>query len=271
MKIVEVIYFGFELDLLEAHLENHQHHGGRIIVVECEHTTTGVPKPLMFKENQDRFARFNVEHVVFPGSTFPIQTKTFNEFKHQDSNAKKLMQRYLSLEVDWIFHSDTDEILDRASLARMPNFLEAMDSDTRCVHHHLLQRSPYINIDAGIFHVHRIHRAGADFVYPKAVKRQGIPDTETNYGGNPIGWHFTNCFSNPLELYWKIKTRNWLVPEQTLEFCQEVFRLGFDNLQDPKFDCIRPIFPVGRAKTLAVDLPPYMILNQDKFPFWAGI
>ena len=269
MKLAEVIYFGFELDLLEAHLENHKYHEGRLIVVECEHTTTGVPKPLMFKENQDRFSRFNVEHMVFPGSTFPIQTKTFNEFKHQDSNAKKIMQKYLSLETDWVFHSDTDEILDLFSASRLQGSLALMDKDTRCVHHHLWQRSPYINIEAGLFHVHRIHRAGAEFVYPKAVKRQVMPDTKTNDGVNPIGWHFTNCFSNPFELYWKIKTRNWLVPEQTLEFCQEVFRLGFDNLQDPKFDCISPIFPESRQKVWANELPNYMTLNQDHFPLWS--
>ena len=70
MIFTEVINFLHELDLLEAHLEEHQHFIDRIIVVESETTYSGMKKPLYFEKNKERFARFNIEHEVIPTEIF---------------------------------------------------------------------------------------------------------------------------------------------------------------------------------------------------------
>ena len=52
--VTEVINFCHELDLLEAHLDEHQHFMDRIVVVESGATYSGMPKPLYFEQNKER-------------------------------------------------------------------------------------------------------------------------------------------------------------------------------------------------------------------------
>lgn len=269
MKVTEIIYFGFELNLLEAHLHQHQGLMDHTIVVECGHTTTGVPKPLLFEENKARFDKYNVEHIILPDETYPIETKTFLEFKHQDPNGKNIIHPYASFDADWVFHNDTDEIIGtiewNIGKVRMNTFTE----EVQCVHHHLDQRSPYVNALYGKFHVHRIFRAGAKIPAPKSVKRMELIEDGDQ---RMAGWHFTNCFSNPEEIYWKIKTRNWLVKEQSMEFCKEIFeafhreKLGYSD-----FDDVRFMFPLGQKEGWCSNwegsnLPKFIKQNRSMFP-----
>lgn len=271
-NLTEIIYFGFELEMLHAHLQAHHPFVNHTIVVECPNTTTGIPKPCLFNENKSKFSKFNIEHIILPASTFPIATQTYNEFKHQDNNWKKTMQPYASFGADWVWHNDTDEILSETFLFSFRSTLNEVGPEVRTINYHLSQRSPYVNMFNGIFHVHRMHRAGPDYVYPKDFRRVTFPDTETNGGRNEIGWHFTNCFSNAEELYWKVKCRNWLVPEVSIQTCEEALKLGLYNLKDPKFDSIRNIIPPdpGHAADSSWGLPNYIMQNPEKFPIWLG-
>ena len=69
--ITEVIYFLNELEMLEAHLEQHRPFDFRTVIVECPVTISGVKKPLFFRENRKRFERFDLEHVLLPTELFP--------------------------------------------------------------------------------------------------------------------------------------------------------------------------------------------------------
>lgn len=264
MKITEVIYFGFELNLLEAHLEQHKNIMDHIIVVECGRTTTGVPKPLLFEENKERFNKYNVEHIILPDSTYPIETKTFLEFKHQDPNGKNIIHPYASFNADWVFHNDTDEILEPVCWTLGAAKLRVLTDEVKCVHHHLDQRSPFVNLTFGKFHVHRIYRSGDKISAPKQVKRSPLVDRDY------AGWHFTNCFSTPEEIYWKIKCRNWLITEQNMEFCKEIYKEVYvaKNILDSKeFDDVRFMFPTDTGSPKYTDLPKFMEANREMFPF----
>ena len=113
--ITEVIYFLNELDLLEAHLEQHRPWGWRTVIVESEVTISGVPKPLFFHDNRSRFERFDLEHAVLPTSLFPtIQGNPdtqYYQFRKNDWAKRLWMHENFDAKNPWIFHSDVDEIL----------------------------------------------------------------------------------------------------------------------------------------------------------------
>jgi len=86
---------------------------------------------------------------------------------------------------------------------------------------------------------------------------------------HPLGWHFTNCFSNPFELYWKIKTRNWILPEKSMQYCEDAFRVGIQNLHlEPEFAELGYFLPthIGMTSAAGIDVPRFMKQNSDKFP-----
>src|SRR5260221_407844 len=53
-----------ELDLLQIKLMELTGVVDRFVIVEANMTYTGIPKPLHFRENRERFAGFPIEHVV---------------------------------------------------------------------------------------------------------------------------------------------------------------------------------------------------------------
>ena len=120
--VTEVINFLHELDLLEAHLEEHQHFMDRIIVVESEVTYSGMTKPLFFGENKERFARFNVEHEVVPLDKFTPIPGNYPESEKKKwfdarRNNREAQQNYIfnkyKVDADYLCNTDADEIWSR--------------------------------------------------------------------------------------------------------------------------------------------------------------
>ena len=64
--MIDCFPFFNELDLLEVRLNALAPYVDRFILAEGEKTYSGHPKPLFFADNRERFADFNITHVVTP-------------------------------------------------------------------------------------------------------------------------------------------------------------------------------------------------------------
>ena len=66
-KIVDCFMFRDEWEILEIRLNSLAPYVDRFVLCECPITHTGIPKPLYFDENKDRFKEFNISHLIFKG------------------------------------------------------------------------------------------------------------------------------------------------------------------------------------------------------------
>lgn len=108
--LVDAFMFYNELDVLELRLRVLDPHVDLFVLVESEVTHVGLPKPLYFKENKERFAKWNhkIRHVVIPASECPNDTNPWSREKHQ----REQVNRGLDGVPDdaWLMISDVDEI-----------------------------------------------------------------------------------------------------------------------------------------------------------------
>lgn len=111
--IYDCFPFYNELDLLEIRLEELSGIVDRWVIAEAPFTHSGKPKPLYFRNNQARFARFldRITHLVvtdFPPADFPKLGESWKYERHQ----RDALARGLSgcSDGDIVITSDVDEI-----------------------------------------------------------------------------------------------------------------------------------------------------------------
>ena len=70
-RVFDGIIFSNELDLLEIRWRELNSYVTKFVILEANTTFTGIPKPLFFASNRDRFAfaEAKIVHGVFPGRT----------------------------------------------------------------------------------------------------------------------------------------------------------------------------------------------------------
>jgi len=112
-KLIDCFKFFNELDLLEIRLNSLAPYVERFVLSECPVTQTGLPKPMYFAENRERFKDFNITHLVA------------NDYeKYRDENAwimehyqrENLMNGIQNVDPEtMILISDLDEIPDLES------------------------------------------------------------------------------------------------------------------------------------------------------------
>lgn len=119
--VYDCFTFFNELDVLEIRLNVLDAVVDRFVLVEAVKTHTGLPKPLYFAENQDRFARFKdrIVHVVV--EDFPVPPAEYTE-----RDTSWLRENFQRNEIirglkdacpdDIVVISDVDEIPDPAAL-----------------------------------------------------------------------------------------------------------------------------------------------------------
>lgn len=205
MEITEVIYYGFESELLEAHIAEHRPHVKRIIVAESSITTTGYPKPLFFQENKKRYEKYDVEHVVIPPLNTPVVSDKEQEwgtqFRIRDSAKRLYMHPIASKGADWVFHNDTDEIVKPEA---WPLIQESLSSPEKknWVAGQLYPTLLFCHVNVvGKWREKwnwRWYRAGAGDHIKNELKGKPRGPIITTSGA----WHLHNCYSSPEDLYW---------------------------------------------------------------------
>lgn len=109
-RIVNVLPFYNELSLLKLHLDEMAGWVDHFVIVEADQTFAGVPKPLVFHENQHLFSAYasQITHIAvrFPES---LNTHWARDFYQRDSAVAPLPD--LCGEDDHVLITDVDEIV----------------------------------------------------------------------------------------------------------------------------------------------------------------
>lgn len=111
-KIHDCFTFFNELDLLDIRLNELDPVVDRFVLVEAAVTQRGQPKPLFFRDNRERFAKFlpKIEHVVVEDMPAGPQT-TGNNWKRENFQRRAIMRGLAAAqEDDFVLISDLDEI-----------------------------------------------------------------------------------------------------------------------------------------------------------------
>jgi len=214
VKITEVVYFGYELELLEANIAEHRPNVDRLIIAESQVTTTGWPKPLFAREHRSRFEKYDVEFMEIPVDIYnkivpstdipdlPIEGRMIYQDKF-----KSVYTHPLVLDgADWIYHCDTDEIIYERKWNEIKEWLAA-HPDLHFVAHWAKEAYGHVNTRFRRRVVYRLLRAkdGFDVRNPKFPKPQPRAIITEDFLGN----HYCACFSRPEEFYWKWLNRTW--------------------------------------------------------------
>lgn len=278
VKITEVIYYGFESELLEAHLAEHRPYVDRMIIAEAACTTTGYPKPLFAKDNWSRYETYDVEHIEIPSSLYkPVIAPPWGtNFRIQDSYKKRYVHPKVCAGADWIFHNDTDEIMANDSWPIIREKL-GQNPQWRAAQGYPKLMYGFVNLKAKSRDRHswRWFRSTQDYdlCYLKGLPRGAIAPT------GALGWHFHNCYSTPEDLYWAAWNRlEWWdgpvnVPD--MAFWRDIFAKRGQVYKEPNSAVMAsikaflindaPEFIQNRLIPIA-SLPKYIQDNIQLFP-----
>ncbi len=264
--VTEVINFCHELDLLEAHLDEHQHFMDRIVVVESGATYSGMPKPLYFEQNKERFSRFNIEHEVLPMELHVGIPAVYDESEQKQwfderRNNRERQQRYTfnkyKNDTDYVCNTDVDEIWSRDAFFRVE---ELMTQDYCYIEPGLMCFQGYVDNQFMTTNHCRITKSTMN----THVKQKG-----TLRGGTlRAGWHFTSVYKHPIDMWMK-----------GVGLAQSLGFLGWANVPNP-MDCdklmrqCKDVFtgdPVRTKRVMSLDdlswLPPFMRENKELWPW----
>jgi beta-1,4-mannosyl-glycoprotein beta-1,4-N-acetylglucosaminyltransferase len=126
MLVVDAFVFYNELDMLNYRLNVLDDHVDYFVIVESTHTFSGISKPLFFKENCERFAKFEkkIIHIVitdFPQQSFVCDGRQWeNERFQREEGIRRGLANVPGLQdSDFVIYSDLDEIIN-------PNLIRAV-------------------------------------------------------------------------------------------------------------------------------------------------
>lgn len=116
--IIDCFTFYNELELLEIRLHELEHVVDKFVLVESMTTFTGLPKPLVFQQNKEKFARFNIEHVICPTLEHPqfIHKNPWVNEEYQRNYIEVGLARLTLDPKDVIIVSDVDELISAEAL-----------------------------------------------------------------------------------------------------------------------------------------------------------
>ncbi|KAI8341427.1 glycosyltransferase family 17 protein [Chlamydoabsidia padenii] len=198
-KVYDAVIFSVELDLLEIRLAELWDAVDMFIILESNSTFTGTTKPLVFLENQDRFAfaKDKIHHkVIYQDGTLPAgETPFYNEnaMRHE---MNRVFQEVGVTRDDWIIMSDVDEIVRGKTV----ELITKCQGVPRAMH---LQLRNYLYsfefwLDYGSWRSH-IERYD-----PESTTYGHYQVTETMLAD--AGWHCSFCFKNLADFQFKMQS-----------------------------------------------------------------
>lgn len=216
-KIYDLFMVNSELDWLEIRLNELYHHVDYFVILEAAETFTGLPKPLLVRENWAMLEKF-ADKIIYHVLEVPPKEEmvTWNQWAHErfQRNAMftqimpRLENEQAPNEGDAIIVSDLDEIPRPATLT----LLRYCDFPKR-----LTIRSRFYYY--GFQWLHR----GTEWAHPQATTYAGPNDTilpQDLRGGHGVSrfssaekadlwnaaWHCSSCFSTIEEMLLKMKS-----------------------------------------------------------------
>lgn len=268
-RVFDAIIFSNELDLLEIRWHELDPHITKFVILESNTTFTGIPKPLFFTSNRDRFsfAQGKIVHDVFPG-------RTSSPSSHEDpfvleSEQRQMMNRLLRRAGispgDLVIMSDTDEIPSPHTV----KLLKWCDGIPQALHLELrhYMYSFEFPVDYSSW------RATAHVYGPWTPYRHS---RVTDMVFSDAGWHCSFCFRNLRDFVFKMTAYSHADRVRRKEFLsyvriQKLICRGddlFDMLpEEYSFrEIIKKMGSIPRSAS-AVHLPAYLIENAEKYKF----
>jgi beta-1,4-mannosyl-glycoprotein beta-1,4-N-acetylglucosaminyltransferase len=177
-RIYDCFPFFNELELLDIRLSELDAVVDKFVLVESRQTHSGVPKPLYFEENKERFSRFlpKIVHVIL--DSFPVDDVWGRE-RYQRTQILRGLASLPCSDDDVIISTDADEIASAAAVRRYRPEDGLMTLDMPLFYY-------YFNCLAGSWDQAKI--------LPYGLLKQLTP-CGARYSGAPLlskgGWHFT--------------------------------------------------------------------------------
>lgn len=263
MKIFDAFTFFNELDLLELRLEILGPHVDTFILVESHQTFSGMPKPLYYEENKERFAKWNdkIIHIVVPN----IEVTDGNLFKRHYLCYEAIEQRLMDIYAEeknenaWVFCSDLDEIWN-------PGIINYRDLRP----HSLIQNnySYWLNFRSNeewtgsiMAHMSNVF-IGFNQKY-RTEKPNCIHRPEYSSGG----WHFSNM-GGPEQIIKKLEAYDH--SNEVLPMLSQFEGYGIKDRMDKGYDFLGRAFnyqgvPFAFHIEADENLPRYLIDNKNKW------
>ncbi|KAM7466294.1 hypothetical protein LguiB_013856 [Lonicera macranthoides] len=241
-----------ELDILEICWRELHPYVTKFVIIEGETTFTGIPKPLYFELNRDRFAfaKDKIVHDVYLEQVTSdlVQKDSFNLEAEQRVTMNDILQRAGISHWDLLIMSNADKIPSPHTKKHyMYSFEFPVDYSSWHASVHVFRPSTQYR-----------HSRQTDLILLDA------------------GWHYSFCFRELSEFIFKMTAYSHAERMKSNDFLdysriQKLICRGedlFDMLPEEYsfHELIKKMGPIPRS-TLVVHLPSYLIENADRFKF----
>lgn len=268
-RVFDAIIFSNELDILEIRWRELHPYVTKLVILEANTTFTGIPKPLFFASNRDRFgfAEEKVVHGTFPGRVAPngSHDDPFKLESEQRVAMNQLLRRAGISPGDLLIMSDTDEIPSPHTV----KLLQWCDDIPPLVH---LELKNYLY--SFEFPVDYSSWRATIHVYSPWTRYRHSRQTDLIL--SDAGWHCSFCFQYLREFVFKMTAYSHADRVRSKDFLdhsriQDNICKGndlFDMLPEEYTfkELIKKMGAVPHSSS-AVHLPAYLIQNAEKFKF----
>ncbi|KAK8963427.1 hypothetical protein KSP40_PGU012513 [Platanthera guangdongensis] len=264
-RVFDAILFSNELDLLEIRYQSLLPFVDRFLLLESNSTFTGLPKPLFFLRNTQRFD-FAKDKILY--ARFSPQSSDYTPFRIESilrSVVNSLIRHSGAVDGDIVLMSDADEIPSQHTV----QLLRWCDGIPTVLHLELrhYMYSFEFPVDFSSW------RATANVYRPGMMYKHS---RRSNMILADAGWHCSFCFRRIGDFVFKMKAYSHADRIRNPSFLdhgriQRIICEGgdlFDMLpEEYSFrELIKKMGPIPRSAS-AVNLPPYLIQNADRFRF----
>ncbi|XP_038716063.1 uncharacterized protein LOC120009514 isoform X2 [Tripterygium wilfordii] len=266
-RVFDAVLFSNEVDILTLRWKELYPYITQFVLFESNSTFTGLPKPLLFSLNRDKF-KFIESRLSYGtiGGRFKKGENPFIEEAYQRVTLDKLLRRAGIEDDDLLIMSDVDEIPSAHTI----NLLRWCDDIPPILHlqfkNYLYSFEYYVDNNSWRASVHRYQTGKTRYAHYR----------QTDVLLSDSGWHCSFCFRHISEFIFKMKAyshydrvrfSHFLKPSRI----QEVICKGadlFDMLPEEYTfqEIIAKMGPIPRSYS-AVHLPSYLLNNAEKYKY----
>jgi hypothetical protein len=184
--IIDAFCFFNELDLLELRLEILGPYTDKFILVESRETFSGIPKPLYYEENKEKFAKWQdkIIHIIVPNLALMNPDRLFERHWYAYELIEEKLQDFDPETI--VFSSDLDEVWNPEILKKFEDGTYPLDKEIYTLS--LWNYSYYLNMRSSEGWMDSLVTRNKN-VFPGFTKRYR---TEHQPLIENAGWHFTN-------------------------------------------------------------------------------
>lgn len=231
MLIVAAMPFYHELDLLELKLNVMSPYVDRFVICEAKLTYSGLPKPLYFADNKERFKQFNIVHCVAQ-----LPALCDSPWRREEAQLAYGGKVALMLKPDILMWTDTDEAVSESAVK------EFVASNHQYAALEMEWCEYYFNRVRPEKWPFRCITRGKQAIFRSPMSEPLIRNA---------GWHFSYCMNREMLL---AKTR---ATSHAVEDGAAMFRRAIEAGEKPDL-CRTEAYPIEK-------LPSWLVKNRERY------